>query len=293
MTTIRHLKIFSCVAKHLSMSKAAQELYISQPSISQAIKELENHYQIQLFERLGKRLYITSDGELLLKYAIHILDSYNELEDSLKQLANKPHLKVGSSISVGTCLLPKLMHDFQKTNAIKVQAVVKNTSEIESLLATSEIDIAIVEGEITNKDLIEIPLLVDELVLVVGKQHPLAKLSKVSIEDLNNQDLLIREKGSGVRELFMQCLVEHNINMQITFDSTNTEAIKEACMQGLGIGVFARVMMNKEGQNKKLSILEVADIKLTRTIRLVVHKNKFKSKALEAFINYSKAYLNN
>ena len=156
--TIRHLKIFITVADCGKMNMAAKKLYISQPSVSQAIQELEKEYGIQLFDRLSQRLYITDNGKKLLSYARHIVDSYEEMDLMMKNAGEHPRIRVGASVSVGTCLIDKVITKLEEKNPkIEIRVVINNTSTIEKMLADSELDVGIVEGLITNLDMLQIP----------------------------------------------------------------------------------------------------------------------------------------
>ena len=171
--TIRHLTIFVAVADLGSMSAAAASLYLSQPTVSQAIRELEKHYNGLLFERLGKKLYLTERGQLLLPQARNLIRQFQQLEELMLNQGQSSTLKLGSTITVGTCLTPFLIPRLQKNcPEIRVHSYVSNTKDIEQKLLRSELDVGIVEGEILSPDLTVLPIIDDCLVLAVGKDHP-------------------------------------------------------------------------------------------------------------------------
>ena len=127
--TLRHLKIFVCVAECGGMTAAAEKLYVSQPTISQAIAELERYYDVRLFERLSQKLYITDDGKKMLYYARHITDTFNDMENVMREMGENPRLNIGCSVSVGTCLVNRLLDlAEEKLKKCRVNVAVNNTS---------------------------------------------------------------------------------------------------------------------------------------------------------------------
>ena len=168
--TFRHLKIFIAVAQTGSMSAAARELYIAQPTVSQVIAEIENEYGIRLFERLSRRLYITREGRQLLDYARHITALFEEMERDLHYASRNRTLRVGATITVGSCVLPALVARFEAENpSDTVEVLVDNTRVIEEKILSSELDFGLVEGDVTEPDLLSRPVLRDELVLICAE----------------------------------------------------------------------------------------------------------------------------
>lgn len=174
--TIRHLNIFLAVAEYGTMSAAAEHLYLSQPTVSQAVRELEQHYHCLLFERLGKKLYLTDQGRLLLDKSQEVVMQFRELEELMWNQGQTPVLKLGSTLTVGTCLTPKIILELeQAVPGLEVHSFVSNTVEIEQKLLKAELDAAVVEGEIHSPDLIVIPIIDDSLVLTAGVHHPVLR----------------------------------------------------------------------------------------------------------------------
>lgn len=285
---IRHLKIFITVADCGKMSTAAEKLFISQPSVSQAIREIEDYYGIKLFERLSKKLYITKSGEMLLKYARHIVESFDEMEMELKNTGQNICLRVGATVTVGTCILNPIIKKFEKNESnISSKIVINNTNVIENMILKSELDVGIVEGVITNKDIVKIPIYRDKLVIISGKQHKFYKVNSIKLQDLQGEDMIMREVGSGSRELFDSVIHRENIEINEKWNSTNTDSIKNAVMEGQGLGVLSTLMIKEEIKNGKLHIIEVEDVDISRDICVIYHKNKFISDYLKNFIEDS------
>lgn len=280
--TLRHINIFIAVADEGGMSAAAKKLHISQPSISQAISELEKYYDVKLFERLSQKLYITREGELMLSYSRHIMDSFKQMEESIKLTAEKSLLRIGCSVTVGTCLINDILNQAkEKMPTLSFQVMVSNSTDIERAILCNEVDLGIVEGIIKSKDLLMTPICQDELVLVCGSCHPLAKEKTVTFDQLDGQDFVCRESGSSERNQLEKLLEEKGVHFVRTFCSTNTEAIKNAVIYGRGIAVLSKRMVEKEVENGKIIILPIEGTEVTRNINLVIHKNKYISKGLK------------
>lgn len=210
--TLRTIRIFVTIAEEKTMHAAAKKLYISQPSVSQAISELEKEYHVQLFERLSQRLYITAAGEKLLAYAYRLLRTYEDMEQLLISQGTYQCLRLGASVSVGTCLIPELASQLKIRHPdIDLQVTVNNTSRIEQMLLESQLDAGIVEGTIVNPDLLCTRVCEDELLIVAPPNHPLASQLCIPIERLAGETFISRESGSNDRNQFEQFLQSHHI----------------------------------------------------------------------------------
>ncbi len=283
---IRHLKIFITVADCGKMSVAAEKLYISQPSVSQAIKEIEDYYGVKLFERLSKKLYITENGRLLLKYARHIVQSFDEMEAHLKNTGENISLRIGATVTVGTKLLSDIISRFEKNyKDVDTKITINNTNVIENLILNSDLDIGIVEGYVDNKDIIKKPIYKDNMVLVAGKNHKFYNRNSITIEELNGEDMIFREPASGSRQIFDNVLHDNNIEVNVKWNSTNTESIKEGIINGHGVGVLSTLMIQEEVKNGTLHIIDIDKVNISRDICVIYHKNKFISDHLKNFMD--------
>ena len=282
--TIRHLKIFIAVAQTGKMGAAAKQLYISQPTVSQVIAEIEETYGVKLFERLSKKLYITKEGQKLLDYARHITALFEEMERDLHYASNHPSLRIGATITVGSCVLPQMVRDFERNHpTTTVEVLVDNTQVITENILSSQLDFGLVEGQVTNPDLISRPVLEDELVLICGREHPFWNRKRICLADLQNQPFVLREPGSGTRERLESVLRQHNIGIQAKWVCHSADSILEAVSQGQGLSVLSRRLAEQAALNKELHILPIQDVKLLRTFNLVYHRNKFLSQPIQAF----------
>ena len=284
--TIRHLQIFVAVADCGKMRAAAERLHISQPSVSQAVRELESYYNIKLFERLSQRIYITETGKKLLPYARHIIDSFETMEGFINDTSAGNVIRVGGSVSVGTRLLPPMIKSLEnEVPDVDVCVIVDNTAAIEGKIQRSELDIAVVEGIVRSDELVKKDIYDDELVLVVGPEHELFNHPGIKLKELTKHALISRESGSVERNQFEQFLLEHDIKMKNKWSCSNTETIKKAVLNGEGIAILSRMVIEKEIAAGEVRVLNVENTRMKRKIKLIYHKNKYISQAMKQFID--------
>lgn len=282
--TFRHLKIFLSVCDAGSMTAAAEKLYVAQPSVSQAIAELERHYQVKLFERLGRKLFLTAAGERLRTYARHIVHLNQEASEAMRELSQYGEIRIGASVTVGTYVLSGLLKRFAlQQPAVKVTTSVSNTKAIEERLLEDQLDIGLVEGEVHSPWLICEPFMEDELVLACATLHPWAAAGIVDAQELAGQPFFVREAGSGTRELFELVMAGANIAWRIDGVYNNAETIKSAVSAGLGHTVISRLAVEREARRGELAIVPIRGLQFKRTFQLVQHKNKYVSPAIAAF----------
>ena len=284
--TIRHLQIFVAVADCGKMRAAAERLHISQPSVSQAVRELESYYNIKLFERLSQRIYITETGKKLLPYARHIIDSFETMEGFINDTSSGNVIRVGGSVSVGTRLLPPMIKSLEnEVPDVDVCVIVDNTAAIEGKIQRSELDIAVVEGIVRSDELVKKDIYDDELVLVVGPEHELFNHPGIKLKELTKHALISRESGSVERNQFEQFLLEHDIKMKNKWSCSNTETIKKAVLNGEGIAILSRMVIEKEIAAREVRVLNVENTRMKRKIKLIYHKNKYISQSMKQFID--------
>ena len=291
--TLRHLNILVAVADYGSMSAAAAHLYLSQPTVSQAIRELEKHYNGLLFERLGKKLYLTERGKLLLPRARELVHQFEETEELMLNQGQSSTLKLGSTITVGTCLTPFLIPELQKScPEVKVSSYVSNTREIEQKLLRSELDVGIVEGEILSSDLTVLPIVEDCLVLAVGKEHPLYERKILKVQDLNDQQFAMREQGSGTRQLFEDYAERHQISFQTVWEANSPRTLLNAVLYDRVLSVMSLRLMYHEVQHESIHVFRNENGEWNRKFKLVYHKNKFLTPAIHELERILHSYQN-
>lgn len=285
--TIRHLKIFISVVELGKMSAAAEILHVSQPTISQAISQIEKYYNVLLFERLNRKLYITQEGKSFFDYAKHIITLFDEMEITMQNSSSNTILKIGATITVGICVFDTIVSEFEKQNPdIKINVFVDNTSVIEDMILKSTLDLALVEGEVKSTDIIIQPIIDDQLVLVCGNNHPMQGRNEIDITELEGLSFILREHGSGTRKLFETFLDKYGVNISEKWVSIDSEAIKNAVIKGQGLSVISKMLVEKEVEKKKLHIIKINNVQFQRKFSLIYHKNKYLSQPINRFWEY-------
>ncbi|MEQ8154757.1 MAG: LysR family transcriptional regulator [Clostridiaceae bacterium] len=290
---LRHLKIFITVADLGSMTAASEVLFIAQPTVSQAISELESHYGVKLFDRLSKRLYITEAGKQLLNYARHITALFDDMDRTMKTPDGKGIIKIGSSVTVGTYLMPKIVKEFSNIYPLlQVYAVTKNTKDIESLIIKNHIDFGVVEGRVHTTDIISTPFMDDELVLVCGKSYPLYKVKSIDPFELSHHNFIVREQGSATRELFESIMTVNDIKWNPVWESMSSDSIKNAAINGIGIAVISKQLVLSELKKEELYVIDVEGLDFKRKFSVIYHKNKYLTESMKIFFDLCYAFQN-
>lgn len=262
------------------MTGAAKLLYIAQPTVSQCIKDLEQEQGIQVFERIGKHLYLTREGKTLLSYARHIMALYREMEQQLTS-TGKGEWKIGCTLTVGETLLPKLIPAFKEyLGGSQIHAVIRNTADIEEALLNNHIDFGIVEGEIKHADIAVEALVEDKLICVCGQSHPLYRKA-VDNRHLEGERFLLRERGSGTRLCFEQGMQRMERSYSEGMECNSFGPIIAAAKAGFGIGVVSQRLVQDELESGALWQINEKESFMTRMFTLVYHKNKYVSSDLE------------
>lgn len=289
--TIRHLRIFIEVAECGKMSKAAEKLFISQPTVSQAIMDLEKHYEVLLFERLNKRIYITDEGKKLLFYAKDVVNQFDALEEKMFNMNKNEKIRIGATITISECILSDIINRLQKRNPVtEIYSCANNTEVIEAKLLKGEIDIGLVEGRIKSKDLIVIPEVSDYLVLTCSMNHPFSRKKEIKLKELEDENFAMREQGSGTRELFEEYMLRNGINIKTAFEGNSPEAIKLEVINNNCLAVISICLVEKEVKNSTLHIIECSEGSWDRHFSIVYHKDKKLTGVIKTLIDITKNY---
>lgn len=289
--TIHHLEVFCEVAECRNMSRASENLYLSQSSISKIITDLERHFNSHFFERLSKKLYLTDSGEEFYRCATQLLKEYEGFNTHMKDYCNTNSIRIGSSVTSGTYLMSTLVQQLKKQIPDAVpQVFVYSIRNLESRLSNSEIDIALCDSYIDNDDFICIPVIKNELILVCGQEHPFYTRETLSPEDLNGQPFLFRENYSGTRRIIEAYFHHHDISVKTAWISNNIESIKNATLANQGISFLPRAAVTKELSSGLLKELPISDPTFKREFSIVYHKDKFIPDIMETFIDICQKY---
>ncbi len=274
------LKVFYTVASRLSFTKAASELFITQPAISKHIQELEEQYKIKLFDRNGSKISLTSAGNILLMHTKNIFEIYREIDFDMSSLINERTglLRVGASTTISQYIIPPLLARFhQKMQDVKVHLLNGNTEQIENALLNKEIEIGIVEGQSKNKSIKYTEFLKDELVLVCRSSHSLTNQDEISQEDLKKMQFLMREQGSGTLEVIEHALKPFDIkfsDLTIEMQLGSTESIKSYLLNSDCVAFISIHAIKKELQSNELAILDVKDLTIERFFYIITLQGK-------------------
>ncbi|EMY9862083.1 TPA: LysR family transcriptional regulator [Clostridioides difficile] len=289
--TIRSLEIFVKVAECGKMSEVARNMYITQSSVSQAISEIEKEYGVKLFDRISKKLYLTEAGKKLLGYGRHLLAVNEEMNDCMKHCAKNIRIRVGATVTVGTCVISPIMLELYKVNPlIEPEVFVEDTRLIAKKLLNSELDIAIVEGKIKHPDIVTKSIINDNLVLICSHKHEFYKRDSIKVSELSNQPLIMRELGSGTRAQLEKQLKELKIPMNIRWSCYNSEAILRAVVDNFGIAVISELLIEDYLKKHLLWTCDIEGINLHRTFDIAYHRSKFFTENISAFFDISVEY---
>jgi DNA-binding transcriptional LysR family regulator len=283
--TLRQLEVFLAVARSESVSQAARELAMSQSAVSGALADLEDQFEIQLFDRIGKRLELSELGRSMRARAEALHEQALEFEGQLTKRTDMGLLRLGATLTIGNYLMVPLMARFVREHAgARVTLHVANTAEIARKVENFELDVALVEGELQQPDLAVTRWRDDELVVFCAPQHPFAKKRVLSDEDLLRGAWIVREPGSGTRQGFDHAM--HGIlpQLHLELELQHTEAIKSAVMAGLGVGCVSRLALAEEFRHKSLVPCRVPQRDFRRHFDFVVHRRKYHSPAMRAWL---------
>jgi DNA-binding transcriptional LysR family regulator len=285
--TLRQLEVFQRVATSGHATRASEEMGITQSAVSMALAELERFAGAPLFERRGRRLLLNDRGRHILPDVTAVLGNVSRIERFLNDSVGEPVgvLKVGASTTIGNYLLPLLVGAFDRRfPRAKALLEVGNTKQIEAAVETGEYDLGLIEGPSHLSSLKATPWRDDELVVVVGKDHPLAGVGSASAADLEGISWIMREKGSGTREVFEAAMDSAGIPCRIDMVLGHTEAIKKAVEAGLGAGSLSRMAVQRELDNGWL--VEVrTPLDLHRTLFIVTRESEYTSRLMSAYLS--------
>lgn len=285
--TLRQLEIFEKVARYGHVTQASSELLLTQSAASMAIAELERLAGAPLFERRGRRLVLNDRGRAILPQAREVIERVQQIEQYLKDSLGEPVgvLAVGASTTIGNYLLPAIVGGFaERYPRAKVLLQVGNAQQVESAVASGELDLGIIEGPGHDATLEACIWRQDELVVVAGKKHAWAQAGRVSHEQLEQAAWLMREKGSGTREVFEAAMTRQGLSFSIAMELGHTEAIKKAAEEGLGVGCLSRIAVQRELDHGWLVEVD-SPLDLRRGLRLLT-RGKNPTRMLEAFIDW-------
>lgn len=284
--TIRHLRIFVAVCEQESITAAACKLYMTQPAVSLAIKELEDSYGLKLFDRLPRKIHVTEDGKRMLEYASHVVSLFDEMESSMKNPDAAGEIRIGSSLTIGARLLPGYVKRLEEHYpGIRPRVVVDNSDNVIDGVLHGELDLGLVESAVHNESLVVTAFMDDVLVAVCGRDHPFANADSVSLDRFLSEPLLLRERGSGTRELFQSAITLVGKQCAPAWESISTTALIKAVEASCGVSVLPMRLVEEYIASDKLRKVALDGVDLRRSFNLIYHRKKYLSAILKAFIS--------
>ena len=285
--TIRHITIFRAVCENgYNSTKAAEVLHMTQPAVSLAIKELEQYYGVHLFDRIGRRLQITDAGQHFLQYAIHISDLFSDMETGLRDWDSKGVLRIGASITIGSQFLPNYVKAFSELcPELDVRVTVEQSERLEQKILANELDCALIEGIAHDPNIVSEAYMEDHLSVICGTDKGWTQGQVISIEDFQRQRFLLREKGSGTREVFNRVVEQAGIHITPVWEAMSTTALVNAAINGLGIAVLPHRMILPALRQGLICTVKVERLSFSRNFHIIHHKDKFLTVSAKRFID--------
>jgi DNA-binding transcriptional LysR family regulator len=289
----RRLQVFHAVARQLSFTKAAEQLFMTQPAVTFQIKQLEEHLNTRLFERSHGRIALTPAGELVFGYSERILTLTEELETRVSELTGEISgpLLLGASTTVAEFFLPQILGEFKVRHPlVRARMTVGNSETIVTRVAEHALDLGLIESPSQHPAVQTEVCCDDMMVMICAPRYKLAKAKKVSAAEVAAEPFISRESGSGTREVVDQYFQQNNVSqdaVHVVMELGSPEAIKGVVETGLGVSILSRATVAKE---LKLGVLVAVPLNppLIRGLSVVTPKDRFRSRLLAAFVEFAK-----
>lgn len=283
---LHHLRVFAAVVDHGGFSRAGAALRLSQPAVSRAVRELEREVGIILLDRSGRTPQLTEAGRGLHARAHELFGVEHAAERELRELRGleRGSLSVGASTTIATYLLPELLGSFHEANpAVVLRVASANTRSVARLLLARRIDVALVEGPVTHPRLEARAWREDELILIAPPGHPLAMRRRVSVAALSREEFLVREHGSGTRDVAERALAEQGVHVNRTMQLGSTEAIMQGVAAGLGLAIVSRAAAADKLEMGRIAAVRLPGMSIHRTLTQLSLRGRAASATVRAF----------
>lgn len=286
---LHHLRVFAAVAEQRGFSRAATALRISQPAVSKAVRQLERQVGVPLVERAGRASHLTAAGERLAARARELFGVEEAAEEELRALRGLEagSLRIGASTTIATYMLPPILARFHEAHpAIEQRVVSANTRAIARALLERRLDVALVEGPVEHPRIESRRWRSDELVLIAPPDHRLASRRKVSVRDLGAERFVVREQGSGTREVAERALAKHGVHPATALQLGSTEAVKQAVAAGLGLAILSRYAAADQLALGRIALVRLHDAELKRSLTELRLRGRTPSAPAAAFAEF-------
>ena len=286
--TLRQLSIFEAAARHLSFTRAAEELHLTQPAVSMQIRQLEESAGLPLFEQVGKRMFLTEAGQEMERYARSVLATLEEASqvfDEMRGLERGTlHIAVASTANY---FVPQLLAEFcRRYPGVQVSLDVTNREGLLHALSDNDTDLVVMGKPPETMDLVATIFMENPLVAIAPPAHPLAGQKKIPLQRLQEETFLIREKGSGTRSATERFFVEHGLSLSSTMEMSSSESIKQGVEAGLGLGLLSLHTLEMELALKRLVILDVNELPIVRNWYIMHRTGKRLSAVAQGFRDF-------
>ena len=285
---LNQLKIFYMAAKRGNLSKAADDLFITQPAVTKGIQRMQEHYDIRLMDRFGKKMVLTNAGEVLFKIAEKIFELEKHAEENIRELKQrkKGRIRIQASESFGAYYLPSIMNPFSKAHPlINISVNILPNEHVIKNIADLDCDIGFISYPIKHDKVHTHAILEDQLVFILPPDHPVCRIKHNRPKDLESYPMIVHEKNSAPHQIFHEFMDKNNMAVTSSLELSSNRAIKRAVESGLGIALISRKVAEEEIQSGRLATIPVPDLSINRKFYLVYHKEKFISDLLQGFID--------
>ena len=286
---LHHLRTFLVLARVGHFSRAADELFLTQPAVSNHIKALEEYYQVALFQKIDQKYVLTDPGKILLDYAERVFNVLNEAKrtlDGFNQL-DSGSLVIGASSNIGVYVLPKLLGEFKsRYPKIGIKVTIGPTYAIESKMLANEVDVGIVETETRSAEIVETFHWDEGLSVILSPRHPWAKQKEIKPAKLADEFFIVGERGSGTRKVMVDALGDIVDKIKVLLELGSTEAVKKAVEENLGISIVMDSSVTRELKQGTLKNIELSGVKLRKRINVVHLKGKYFTPAFSRFVEF-------
>ncbi len=285
------MEVFLALVNHLNFTHAAQEIHLSQPSVSVRIRRLQEELGVKLFEQAGKKIMLTEAGQLFETHARRVVTAQCDARQVMEAYRGLEHgsLRIAASTTPGMYIVPRIIAEFKRQHPkISIRLSIKNTRQVEEDILKDEFDLGFVGGHLISGEVQALPWRTDELVLLVSPSHPIARSRQINPGDLADEAFINREPGSATQAAIEKHLPVQNFSVSAALELGNPESVKQAVISGLGVAFLSRSAIETELKAKSLVARRVRGVHIDRELRIIHRKGKHLSSAATALIEVAR-----